>query len=207
MLLSIAKRVAIYAVCAAWFYGIADYLVSAWRFHHERPQLSPEDLYGEWRIDDNSLTIFTAVLKNTTRTNSVDHILRLNLDGTCEYNGDGVYRSKVLFRDEEDLNMFYSRHHPGLDKIWDLESISTFGADYVGSSDDECYGVRCHYHLLLRYPKSVLGYIGHIDYFHIGYDANGVFLWKSSATNHDVFGPHKIVFRKAGDKPDLPSHP
>jgi len=71
---------------------------------------------------------------------------------------------------------------------WRLAARSDFTEN--GSLSDENYRVRCRWHVQLKNNSH------RTDFFHVGIDEHGFYLWKPAIYHYDYAGPGKIVFRR-----------
>lgn len=196
LFLKFKNKVLLFFLILMVLYIIARQFYAFWSFYHGKPVVSIDDLNGIWKIDANSLKILSSELKYKTYTNNNEHLLMLNVGGNCHYNGEDVFSKCGLYSEHEEADVYYRQRRHDLTCTWELCEMPAFCSDYFGADGDECYGIRCHYHVILKYRGKNAPHICYKDYFHVGHDINGIYLWKNTAINYDCYGPHKIIFRK-----------
>ena len=96
---------------------------------------------------------------------------------------DGPYGTNAFPRLEQGLSVCVNRWTQ-----WRLVTRSEFSGN--GSLSDENYNVRCRWHV------KVFNNFHRADFFHVGFDEQGVYLWKPAIYHYDFAGPERIIFRR-----------
>jgi hypothetical protein len=96
---------------------------------------------------------------------------------------DGPYGTNAFPRLEQGPSVCVNRWTQ-----WRLVTRSEFSGN--GSLSDENYNVRCRWHV------KVFNNFHRTDFFHVGFDEQGVYLWKPAIYHYDFAGPEKIIFRR-----------
>lgn len=71
---------------------------------------------------------------------------------------------------------------------WRLVTRSDFTMN--GLLSDDNYGVRCRWHVQIK------NNFHRTDFFHVGVDEQGAYLWKPAIYHYDFAGPERIIFRR-----------